>query len=51
MLSGSQPATRTFVRHALVRLLHYDTLDTLLEDDELIVEIALAAPTEKGRHG
>ena len=51
LLGGKSRPGRPTYKGVLVRLLHYDTLDTLLEDDELIVEIALAAPTEKGRHG
>lgn len=51
LLGGKSRPGRPTYKGVLVRLLHYDTLDTLLEDDELIVEIALAAPVEKVQHG
>ncbi|KAB1641397.1 hypothetical protein [Gulosibacter chungangensis] len=51
LLGGKTQPGRPTRKGVLIRLLNYDTIDTLLEDDDLIVEIALAAPGAEGRDG
>lgn len=46
LLGGKNRPGRPTHCGVLVRLMHYDTIDTLLGDDDLIVEIALAAPQQ-----
>jgi len=51
LLGGKSRPGRPTHRGVLVRLVHYDTIETLLEDDELLVQIALAAPTSGNADG
>lgn len=46
LLGGKNRPGRPTHLGVLVRLMNYDTIDTLLGDDDLIVEIALAAPPQ-----
>lgn len=48
LLGGKSRPGRPTHKGVLVRLLDYDTIDTLLEDHDLILEIAVAAPTHPG---
>lgn len=48
LLGGKSRPGRPTRKGLLVRLLDYETIDTLLDDHELILEIAVAAPTPPG---
>lgn len=48
LLGGKSRPGRPTRKGVLVRLLDYETIDTLLEDHELILEIAVAAPIPSG---
>lgn len=51
LLGGKSRPGRPTRKGVLVRLLQYDTIDTLLGDDDLVVEIALAAPPSEHSDG
>lgn len=48
LLGGKNRPGRPTHKGVLVRLLDYETIDTLMEDHELILEIAVAAPDHPG---